>query len=46
MAKQTMELVYIRNHRWGIEIDGELYQEYESFDAAADDYEAMGGTFS
>lgn len=41
-----MELEYLRQHRWGIVIDGELYKEFASFDEAADEFEAMGGVFS
>jgi len=43
--KQNMELEYLRQHRWGIVIDGELYKEFASFDEAADEFEAMGGVF-
>lgn len=46
MSKKTdLQLEYMGHHRWGLMIDGELYQEYDTFDEAADEYEAQGGTY-
>jgi len=46
MSKEfDMHLEYMYHHHWGLFIDGELYQEYETYDEAADAYEAKGGIF-
>lgn len=46
MSKDSdMHLEYLHDHRWGLMIDGGLYKEYETFDEAADDYEAHGGMY-
>lgn len=39
----VMTVEYIYNHHWGLFIDGELEQEFNSFDEAADEYERRGG---
>lgn len=38
---ERVELVYIRNGRYGIEIDGQLVSEFPNFDECMDAYEEL-----
>lgn len=41
--KGELTVDYMYNHHWGLFVDGELEQEYETFDEAMDEYERRGG---
>lgn len=42
---KNIELIYIREHHWGVYVNGELHKEFDNFDDAADEYEALGGVY-
>lgn len=43
---QNLEIRYSGHHKYALYLNDEMIEEFDSFDEAADEYEALGGEYT